>query len=77
MTDTLPPAEVERISGGYKRPADQLRALHSLGFYRARIGKVDRQVILERPHYEAVCAGQGQASNDDSQPKVRPIRRVK
>lgn len=70
--------EIERVSGGYKRASDQLRALHARGFYRAYIGKVTRQVILERPHYDAVCAGQGQASNDEQhQPKVRPLRRLK
>lgn len=78
MNDSvLSPFEVERLSGGYKRPADQLRALHARGFYRAYIGKVTRQVILERPHYDAVCAGQGQASNDEQHPKVRPLRRLK
>ena len=79
MSDTvLPRDQVERLSGGYKRPSDQLRALHALGYYRARIGKVSREVVLERAHYDAVCAGQGAASNDDQhQPKVRPLRRAK
>jgi hypothetical protein len=48
-----------------------------MGFYRARIGKVSREVVLERPHYDAVCAGQGAASNDEHQPKVRILRRAK
>lgn len=68
---------IEGLAGGYKRPADQLRALHALGFHRARLGKLTRRVILERPHYEAVCAGRELASNDAHQPKVRPLRRVK
>jgi hypothetical protein len=74
ISPTLSPAEVQAIAGGYKRPADQLRALREQGFYRARIGKITGQVILERPHYDAVCAGGGQASNDSS--RTRPTLRA-
>lgn len=56
MSDTLPAAEIQRLTG-YKRPADQLRELHRQGFYRARRAKVTGEVILERPHYDAVAAG--------------------
>ena len=74
---TLTPAEIQQIAGGYKRPGDQLAELHRQGFYRARIGKVTRQVILERPHYDAVSAGAGQQSKADStgaRPKLRSVR---
>lgn len=69
--------EIITLTGGYKRQVDQLRELHKLGFYRARLGKVTRQVILERAHYDAVAAGQGSAANEAHHPTVRPIQRVK
>jgi hypothetical protein len=74
MTDiTLTIAELREVTG-YKRQGDQLAELHRRGFYRARIGKVNGQVILERAHYDAVCAGAGQQSNDSS--RTRPTRRA-
>jgi hypothetical protein len=75
VSDIVPSEEIRRMTG-YKRPADQLRELKARGFYRARLAKVTREVILERPHYDAVCAGQGSAANED-RPTVRPLRRVK
>lgn len=68
----LQPHELERVAGGYKRPADQLRYLLERGFWRATRSPINGAVILERAHYEAVCRG---AANDDSsgrRPKVRP-----
>lgn len=76
MADLIAPEVIQRITG-YKRPADQLRELHRQGFYRARIAKVTHEVVLERPHYDAVAAGQGSAANQDHRPTVRPLRRVK
>lgn len=76
MTIVVLAAELQALTG-YKRPSDQLRELHRLGFYRARLGKVTRQVILERAHYDAVCAGGGSAANEEHRPAVRPIRRIK
>ena len=54
--------------------AAQVRELQSQGFVRARIRR--GVVILERAHYEAVCAGRfavaaNEANND--RPKLRPI----
>lgn len=49
---TLSEAELREITGGYKRPADQLRVLHSRGFFRAAI--LNGQLVLERSHYDAV-----------------------
>jgi hypothetical protein len=66
----LSPDELASLTG-YKRPADQLRELHARGFYRARLGKVTRSVILERTHYDTVCAGTGPANQDKYRPQVR------
>ena len=41
---------------GYRTPKRQLEELHRQGFYRARISAAGN-VILERAHYDAVCAG--------------------
>lgn len=76
MSDTLSPEEVRRIAGGYKRPGDQLRELHRLGFWRARLAKVTNEVILERPHYDAVSQGAGGAANDAGRPKLRKPAKV-
>lgn len=57
MSDlTLTREEIEGLTG-YKRPAEQLRELHRLGFFRARRGRVSGEVILERAHVESVAAG--------------------
>lgn len=69
MSDTLPADEIQRMTG-YKRPADQLRELHRQGFYRARRAKVTGEVILERPHYDSVCAG----LQPGTRPQVRAPR---
>lgn len=42
---------------GYRRHAEQIRELKRQGFWRARQARGDGYVILERAHYEAVCAG--------------------
>jgi hypothetical protein len=55
-TLTLSDAELVEASGGYKRPADQLRELHRLGYFRARRSKVTGRVVLERGHYAVVKA---------------------
>lgn len=55
MTITLTLTEMYNITG-YRTPKRQLAELHRQGFYRARIGAAGN-VILERAHYDAVCAG--------------------
>lgn len=70
---TLSPAELQQVTGGYKRAGDQLRELHRQGFHRARLGRVTGQVILERAHYDAVCAGAVQAGSERS--RERPTLR--
>lgn len=65
--------QVARITG-YRQPAAQLRELLRQGFHRARRNPAGR-VILERPHYEAVCAGrEAPAANDV--PLLRSQRRA-
>lgn len=71
----LSPTEVQKAAGDYKRPADQLRELHRRGFWRAYRSKLTGKVVLERPHYDAVCRGIGQAANDAHQPKLRKPKR--
>lgn len=74
MDDTLSAETIERLTGySRKRPALQLAELHRQGFHRARRAKVSGEVILERPHYDAVCAGQ-QGGQPSHRPQVRPPR---
>jgi hypothetical protein len=50
--------ELVDASGGYVRPADQLRELHRRGFARAwRTHNGKGHVVLERAHYDAVVTG--------------------
>lgn len=53
---------------GYEKPALQLEVLLAEGFHRARRNVLNR-VVLERAHYEAVCAGVAATS---SIPRARP-----
>lgn len=55
MTIILTSDELERVTG-YKTHKRQMQELHRQGFYRARIGATGN-LILERAHYDAVCAG--------------------
>jgi hypothetical protein len=68
--------QVKRISGGYEQPRRQLEALREQGFWRARLGR-DHRVVLERAHYDAVCAGAvepGREPRDTHRPKLHAIR---
>lgn len=68
----LPEAEIVAITGGYRRPSDQLNELHRQGFFRSRISRLTGRVILEREHYIAVCRGATiQATASLDRPKVR------
>lgn len=51
----------------YKHAAKQLAELHRQGFARARLAR-DGSVILERPHFIAVCSGQ---VSEPERPKPR------
>lgn len=75
MTITLSREEIERLTG-YKRPAEQLRELLRLGYFRARRGRVTGEVILERAHVEAVAAGQIAAAPGEAarnRPRLRAV----
>ena len=67
---TLSEAELVDITG-YVQPSSQLRELHRQGFFRARRARFTGRVILERAHYDAVCAG---AIPSPNEPQVRPPR---
>lgn len=74
---TLSPEELLQVTGGYKRPGDQLQELRRQGFHRARLAKVAGGVILERAHYDAVCAGRQPEEAPGPQvrpPKLRSVR---
>lgn len=69
----LTAAEVVEASGGYVRPADQLRALHARGFVRAwRRREGCGPVVLERAHYDAVTRGQYGHQAAEPTPEERP-----
>ncbi len=73
MTLSLAPAELQEITGGLVQPKRQLDELLARGFWRARL--VRGKVLLERAHYEAVCAGAvapGRAPADNARPRVQP-----
>lgn len=72
----LTPLEVKLIAGGYEQPSRQLDELRAQGFWRARLSRA-HDVILERAHYEAVCAGAvepGTEPRDTRQPKLQSVR---
>jgi len=71
LSTVLTRQELQQITG-YKRASEQLAELVRQGFYRARRSRVDGSVILERPHYDAVCAGSRMPANE---PRLRPVTR--
>ena len=67
--------ELQDITGGYSQAAKQLEELHRQGFWRARRSRLHGAVILERAHYEAVCAGRdlrAVADTGSRLPQLRP-----
>jgi hypothetical protein len=74
MSIVLKPDELAELTDK-KRPADQLRALHEMGFVRAFRSKQGR-VILERTHFEAVTEGryQSAANEQEARPRAEPNR---
>jgi hypothetical protein len=55
---------------GYRKPALQVRELHSRGFVRARVNVLNR-VVLERAHFEAVCSSAaGNSAQAANQPQL-------
>lgn len=70
----VPAEELVRITG-YRQPSKQLAALHAQGFHRARRNALGA-VVLERAHYDAVCAGGPAAAAKPERPPVLPLRRA-
>lgn len=65
----LDQAELEQLTG-YRRACDQVRELQRQGFHRARRNRLG-DVVLERAHYDAVCAGRQAPAGQDALPPVR------
>lgn len=55
---------------GYKQPGAQLAELKAQGFHRARRNAAGH-VVLERAHYDSVCAGQ---QPTQATPALRPVK---
>jgi hypothetical protein len=74
---TVPPEELVEITG-YRQPAAQLRNLLARGFWRACRAPMSGAIILERAHYDAVCAGArpAGAANDGKEAKLKSQRRA-
>lgn len=64
--------EIEELTG-YRRAGDQLTELKAQGFHRARRNAAGH-VVLERPHFEAVCRGIHGAAAEGEVPRLRPVR---
>lgn len=67
MSVVLSADDIAQLTG-LQQPAAQLAELHKQGFWRARIGP-HGAVILERPHFEAVCGG---GPKERPMPQLRP-----
>ena len=68
--DTLDEPALIRLTG-YRQPSKQLTELHRQGFWRARRCRATGAVILERPHYDAVCRGGDTKPPEAPRPKLR------
>ena len=76
MTDLLlSPLEVKALAGELEQPQRQLEELRRQGFWRVRLSR-EHRVILERAHYEAVCAGAVNLATNQPGETERPALRV-
>ena len=75
MSDTTIPEDQLRRITGYKQPARQLRALHQAGYHRARLCPTTGAVILERPHFDAVAAGD--SGRHQPAPRLRDVPQLR
>ena len=66
---TLSQDEIRAITD-YVQPAAQLAELLRRGFDRARRSSRTGMVILERAHYDAVCAGTRQSRAPEIRPRL-------
>lgn len=70
----LTPEEIADLTAGLRQAHAQAERLKADGFWRARVQR--GRVVLERAHYEAVCAGAlppGQRRGDTDRPRLRPV----
>lgn len=75
MSLTLSAEELQELTG-YRQPGAQLEALKKQGFYRARRNAAGA-VVLERAHFEAVCAGRDiEVKIDQPQLRIPRLRRA-
>lgn len=75
-TLTLTPEELKDLTGVTQKQR-QIEDLHAQGFIRARL--THGRVILERAHYEAVCAGRfalAGGERDTKRPTVKQVHSV-
>ncbi len=56
---------------GYVQPSRQLKALHRLGYFRARVSPRTGRIVLERAHYHAVAEGRTEATGAPARPRPR------
>ena len=70
---TLSTNEIEELTG-YRQAHSQLIELRKQGFHRARRSPAGH-VVLERAHYQAVCAGQDGIQPPADQPMLKSQRR--
>lgn len=71
-TVLLSAEEISEVTG-YRKPALQVRELHSRGFVRARVNVLNR-VVLERAHFEAVCSTTSSGTSHAQRPQLVPPR---
>lgn len=71
MSLTLTESELQEVTGGYTRQADQLRVLRERGFFRAAI--LHGQLVLERSHYDAITRAQ-LGGGESSRPRLKSQR---
>ena len=64
--------EIQELTG-YAQSAKQLAELKDRGFWRARLNAGGR-VVLERAHYEAVCAGAVNTGDFAQRPTLQKLR---
>jgi Domain of unknown function (DUF4224) len=63
-SDVIMTALELKLLTGYSQPCKQLEVLRARGFHRAIVGR-EGQVLLERPHFEAVCRSESSSLHRD------------
>lgn len=71
----LSPEEIKALAAELEQPQRQLEELRRQGFWRVRLSRSHR-VILERAHYEAVCAGAVRPTTNQQGERDRPALRA-